>query len=534
MRYYKVYSGNSLSIAYPDAFLLNMQMIFDYLSERFEHIDRSFNSDTQCLAGLFCYQPGKPIFSKYLYIALPDQFPEGFCFQPQQHFLIIGHMDLPASLPKGCCIIETAGTTNYAEIMNYVQTIFEMFHTWDLQLHAAIYSDDPLDTMIEASLDIFHNPVFIHDTSFYILTCPRHVSGMSEWVRDPKTGRDMAPLSLVNDFKVDMEYLSTLGIHGSSMYSRNLRGYRILFINLWDNHRYTGRICIDELQSTIFPSHYTILEYLAHFVEYCLHQHMLFSKSMGMDLDAFFTRFLDGSMKEESEILTGMEYMNWKRTDRYLCLRMESENPSQNLSISATTIGHIEIQIPDGNAFVYKNGINIIVNLSSRHSSADNVISSLAIIIREGLFKMGASYEFNDFLAIPQGFHQAKYALRLGKKSGSMSWCYRFNDFLLEHVLSAATAKISPEMLYARQLLLLKNYDQENNTELFHTLNVYLNLERNVLQTAKTLFIHRSTLFYRLERIQKLTKLNLDDPKQRLCLLLSFAMLENAVGTFLL
>ena len=56
--------------------------------------------------------------------------------------------------------------------------------------------------------------------------------------------------------------------------------------------------------------------------------------------------------------------------------------------------------------------------------------------------------------------------------------------------------------------------------------NVYLSLERNALQTANALFIHRSTLFYRLERIQKLTKLNLDDAKIRLVLQLSFAMLK--------
>ena len=72
----------------------------------------------------------------------------------------------------------------------------------------------------------------------------------------------------------------------------------------------------------------------------------------------------------------------------------------------------------------------------------------------------------------------------------------------------------------------VKKYDEENNTELLHTLNVYLSLERNALQTANTLFIHRSTLFYRLERIQKLTKLNLDDAKIRLVLQLSFAMLK--------
>ena len=53
---------------------------------------------------------------------------------------------------------------------------------------------------------------------------------------------------------------------------------------------------------------------------------------------------------------------------------------------------------------------------------------------------------------------------------------------------------------------------------------MYLQLERNVVQTAKTLFIHRSTLFYRLDRIRKLVELDLDKESERLYLQLSFLL----------
>ena len=131
-----------------------------------------------------------------------------------------------------------------------------------------------------------------------------------------------------------------------------------------------------------------------------------------------------------------------------------------------------------------------------------------------------------DFLQLPQAYFQAVAALELGKKSGSMIWCYRFDDYILDYMLEQSTTQISPDLLCHQSLSVLKKYDDENKTELFHTLDVYLSLERNALQTANTLFIHRSTLFYRLERIQKLTKLNLDDAKIRLVLQLSFAMLK--------
>lgn len=72
----------------------------------------------------------------------------------------------------------------------------------------------------------------------------------------------------------------------------------------------------------------------------------------------------------------------------------------------------------------------------------------------------------------------------------------------------------------------LINYDRENKTELYRTLQVYLEHERNSLQTAKTLFIHRSSLVYRLERIQKITRIDLDNPRNRLLLQICFLLIQ--------
>ncbi len=88
------------------------------------------------------------------------------------------------------------------------------------------------------------------------------------------------------------------------------------------------------------------------------------------------------------------------------------------------------------------------------------------------------------------------------------------------------------ELLCSHKLLLLKRYDEKNNTDLYHTLKIFLELERNVLKTSKMLFIHRSTLFYRLERIQKIADVNLDDAKERLTLQISFYIMENNSANF--
>lgn len=349
---------------------------------------------------------------------------------------------------------------------------------------------------------------------------------MSIWERDPRTGQLTVPLSLIQDFRLDMEYLRTLTTKGPNIYSEDMRGYRILYFNLWLDKNYMGRLCVNELQSLILPSHFLAINHLGTFIELCLHQHMLFRLNMGNDIRQFFTDYLDGKMFEESQLQHSLHFLNWNMHDRYLCLRLESDHQNEQMHSSMVTLGHIEAQIPDGCAFIYHQGITVVVNLSYDASSTSDILSALAIILREGLYKLGASSVIQDFLQLPQAYFQAVAALELGKKSGSMIWCYRFDDYILDYMLEQSTTQISPDLLCHQSLSVLKKYDDENKTELFHTLDVYLSLERNALQTANTLFIHRSTLFYRLERIQKLTKLNLDDAKIRLVLQLSFAMLK--------
>ena len=108
-----------------------------------------------------------------------------------------------------------------------------------------------------------------------------------------------------------------------------------------------------------------------------------------------------------------------------------------------------------------------------------------------------------------------------------MEWYYRFKDYALEYFVDNACGEHSKELLCSEEIQKLRDYDNKNDTELYNTLRVYLRNGRNAVHTAKDLFIHRSTLLYRLDRILELTKVDLDNPRERLYLNLSFEMLAN-------
>jgi DNA-binding PucR family transcriptional regulator len=72
----------------------------------------------------------------------------------------------------------------------------------------------------------------------------------------------------------------------------------------------------------------------------------------------------------------------------------------------------------------------------------------------------------------------------------------------------------------------LVEHDRQRRSDLVRTLRVYFATGANASEAADRLFLHRNSLLYRLERIQRLTGLDLKDPGARLALQLGLLTLE--------
>ena len=63
--------------------------------------------------------------------------------------------------------------------------------------------------------------------------------------------------------------------------------------------------------------------------------------------------------------------------------------------------------------------------------------------------------------------------------------------------------------------------DYEGGGELLRTLEAYFDNNGNLSQAAESLYIHRNTLIYRMERIAEISGLDLDNTETRLAVQLA-------------
>lgn len=93
-------------------------------------------------------------------------------------------------------------------------------------------------------------------------------------------------------------------------------------------------------------------------------------------------------------------------------------------------------------------------------------------------------------------------------------------------MLSNSLGGLPAEMYYPKGLKKLLEHDASSSVSYLETLQVFLNENMSYNRTAELLYIHRSTMIDRITRIERELGLDLNDPNERLMLMMLFKTME--------
>jgi len=120
-----------------------------------------------------------------------------------------------------------------------------------------------------------------------------------------------------------------------------------------------------------------------------------------------------------------------------------------------------------------------------------------------------------------RGYAEAHEALELGKLLLQENGCSHFNALgAYRYLYRFAHADLLSDQ-YQAQVSTIAEYDQRKKTNLLDTLEMYLECGGHIAKAASYIDIHRNTLLQRLERLQKLCTIDLENLHQRLPLLIA-------------
>ena len=119
---------------------------------------------------------------------------------------------------------------------------------------------------------------------------------------------------------------------------------------------------------------------------------------------------------------------------------------------------------------------------------------------------VGISEPREDLINIPEAFEEARNAINIGRIYHSGRTVFAYRNLLLERFLNEVAPDMSAQynaMIFNRKTARLFN------EEMVHTIETFFDNSLNLSETARKLYIHRNTLVYRLEKVQRAIGLDL-------------------------
>lgn len=512
-------------------FLLNLRIVADGLEEKCPEIRFFSGEDQQILEGACFYQQGMTLVPYYVYLVRDEELlgipvPEGHC-----SLIVLG--TVPAEWKDSShSIIQICGEDSLSlpKIMNLCQEIFRKNISWAGDLKDIVIREGSVDELCRASYDFFRNPLLVHDSQFNIVSCPVWREGMIQWEQDEQTGLPITPLETINEFKTNQEYLHTLETSGAQYFSADLRGFRDIYVNIWDSYdNYEGRLVICELETPLKPGQFAAAEYLAELIRLTFARRRQKDHTYKRGIELMLAEMIEGKKYSETEIASRIRLHGWQLGDDYVCVALDTGEKEGKPASAVSMCNHIEGKVAGSKAICVDGRICAIVNLA-RNS---HYISDIADILRDGLFKAGFSNSFRDFNQLRICYRQASIALEYCCRKNDMMWHHTFCEIAMDYIADVCCKEFAPKELCAPELIKLKEYDDKNHSELYKTLVTYILHECNTVAASAALYIGRSTLFYRLRKIKEVTGLDarhMANPGQNLYLRFSLFLLERELN----
>ncbi len=110
-----------------------------------------------------------------------------------------------------------------------------------------------------------------------------------------------------------------------------------------------------------------------------------------------------------------------------------------------------------------------------------------------------------------RGFAEAAEALQMGQNLNHDGGVTHFNDLGVYRYLYKIARMDDLRDMYQDQVAQIASYDRRKGTDLLDTLETYLECAGNLTKTSNRLFVHRNTLIQRLERLQSLCEIDLQE-----------------------
>lgn len=404
-------------------------------------------------------------------------------------------------------------------LFNFFVEKFDLLRSWSDQMDSLMKKNEDLEEYVKCSVPVLGNAITITDYNLRIL-CNCEVMdsfGSKKVILSKKFSRVPDEISL--EFRQ---------IHKNRAQLREpyeYKGQRLnpegmnYCINMYLGDSYVGTCTLWDALKPITESDKLLFQEFVSVIQRVLSAQTKTAQDQLATMKAIFSDLLHSyPVSEESlrwalDLLFSNMELRGASVGCWVCLVIRSANSDKTLPKEYLCTA-IENMLPYTTVLDYEDDIVCYCAIPEGEDCESTVLDILLPYLKDMNFRVGVSRVFIDLYRAREYYLQALAMLRIGRKVNVKEYIYCFEDYILYYMLEHALGEFEYSLIESVQIQELKNMG--TTVDYWDTLRRYLDNECNASKTAQELFLHRSSLLPRLDKIR--TVVDFDTPEQRLYL----------------
>lgn len=427
-------------------------------------------------------------------------------------------------------LLHNVGNILYVHKVSTVQTLVKRInksitkmHQWADELLYSTIEDKGIQEIIEIAGKQLVNPLLVFDTSFKVLGFSKELNRDDFFDAGLKERYIALNEAQYEEMKKFNEY--AIQRKNPEIFRFNHLQYRFLHINIAINNIPSAFYEMIEQEETITTGQIHIAEYVCQMLSLELQKREMSESRKDKMYEYFFKDILTNPNLSAVELKKRFSYLFHGLHEHLIVLAIEQVRPLNHTTAGMSTF--VPYFLENHIHFTYEHYTFLFID--SKETSPFNEYERQQLIqfLDKNGLAAGLSDTFPDITGFREAYRQATKALQLYTLEERQPIQYYADYRLVDFIDQVASQVEDVENYYNPGLMELMRTDRQYNGELAKTLFFYIKNNNNQKATAQELNIHRSTLIYRIHKIEEQLGLDVNDSDIVFHMKLTFMLLGN-------
>lgn len=389
----------------------------------------------------------------------------------------------------------------------------------------AIINGKGIQSIIEIGYELLGNPIsFVSPEGIMLAHKEKNETLDAVWDEMIKTGK--VPYEVVQsaDFA---SYFAQVDLSGTPVHMKAMGGYDKMTGKVVIDNIVVGYVTVASIKRPFDKNDLEIMTLLCEVVSSEMQKNKARKNARGAVYENFITDLLNGNI--------GNNHRNVEERLKFLGVKLKENLYVLTINMKDNDVTHVYIthamhmlerMIPGSKAAYYNENIVLLAGYDAEKTLGGECLGRLLEFLRENKLHGGMSRCFHVLTDMAHYYRQSLKTLELGMWKNKEEVFHTYDDLVLYHFLDIRSDKEDLLEFCHPSLFTLVEYDKDNNTSYVQTLHVYIMNRGNQTDSARALHIHRTTLIYRIDKIEKIMNVRLEDVDTVYYLYISFKIME--------